>query len=87
MVPQRGFSDKSSEFSIFLAWPAILDIYSHGLLKLPPAVVDIRRPWIGVKVPNEQGPSGGPSRKSDQIFIERKDDISCKQIFNCLSAF
>ena len=36
---------------------------------------------------NEQGPSGGPSRKSDQIFIERKDDISCKQIFNCLPAF
>ena len=32
IVPQRGFSDKLSEFSIFLAWPAILDIYSHGLL-------------------------------------------------------
>ena len=30
MVPQRAFSDKLSEFSIFLAWPAILDIYSHG---------------------------------------------------------
>ena len=26
-----GFSDKLSEFSIFLAWPAILHIYSHGL--------------------------------------------------------
>ena len=26
------FSDKLSEFSSFLAWPAILDIYSHGLL-------------------------------------------------------
>ena len=32
IVPQRGFSGKLSEFSIFLAWPAILDIYSHGLL-------------------------------------------------------
>ena len=32
IVPQRGFTDKLSEFSIFLAWPAILDIYSHGLL-------------------------------------------------------
>ena len=38
---------------------------------------------------NEQGKSGGPSRKTDKIFIERKDDIflSCKQIFYCLSAF
>ena len=33
IVPQRGFSDQLSELSIFLAWPAILDIYSHGLLK------------------------------------------------------
>ena len=36
---------------------------------------------------NEQGPSGGGGglRKSDNIFIEREDDIllSCKQIFNC----
>ena len=32
IVPQRGFSDKLSEFSFFFAWPAILDIYSHGLL-------------------------------------------------------
>ena len=38
MVPQRGFSDKLSEFSIFLAWPAILDIYSHGLLRKPVAL-------------------------------------------------
>ena len=28
----KGFPGKLSEFSIFLAWPAILDIYSHGLL-------------------------------------------------------
>ena len=28
------FPDKLSEFSIFLAWPAILDIYSHGVLKI-----------------------------------------------------
>ena len=28
----KVFSDKLSEFSIFLAWPAILDIYSHALL-------------------------------------------------------
>ena len=41
---------------------------------------------------NEQGPSGGGGvgvggglRKSDNIFIEREDDIllSCKQVFNC----
>ena len=35
---------------------------------------------------NEQRPSvGGGLRKSDNIFIEREDDIllSCKQIFNC----
>ena len=39
---------------------------------------------------NEQGPSrgrgvGGGLRKSDNIFIEREDDIllSCKQVFNC----
>ena len=34
---------------------------------------------------NEQGPSGGPEEKFDNIFIERKDDIllSCKQILNC----
>ena len=32
---QRGFSDKLWKFSIFLAWPAILDIYSHELLKTP----------------------------------------------------
>ena len=32
-VSQRDFSDKLSEFLIFLAWPAILDIYSHGLLR------------------------------------------------------
>ena len=31
----KGFSDKLSEFSIFLGWPAILDIYSHGLLSTP----------------------------------------------------
>ena len=37
---------------------------------------------------NEQGPSrgrgGGGLRKSDNIFIEREDDIllSCKQVFN-----
>ena len=38
---------------------------------------------------NEQGQSGGVSRKTDKIFIERKDDIflSCKQNFYCLSAF
>ena len=39
---------------------------------------------------NEQGQSGGGvSRKTDKIFIERKDDIflSCKQNFYCLSAF
>ena len=34
IVSERGFSDKLSEFSIFLAWPAILDIYGHGLLSL-----------------------------------------------------
>ena len=31
-LPKKGFPGKLSEFSIFLAWPAILDIYSHGLL-------------------------------------------------------
>ena len=41
---------------------------------------------------NDQGQSGGGggvSRKTDKIFIERKDDIflSCKQNFYCLSAF
>ena len=38
---------------------------------------------------NEQGQSGGVSRKTDKIFTERKDDIFllCKQNFYCLSAF
>ena len=38
---------------------------------------------------NEQGVSGGPSRKTDKIFWERKVDIllSCKQIFNFLFLF
>ena len=30
--PLKGFRGKLSEFSNFLAWPAILDNYSHGLL-------------------------------------------------------
>ena len=33
-LPKKGFPGKLSEFSIFLAWPAILNIYSHGLFNL-----------------------------------------------------
>ena len=48
IVSERGFSDKLSEFSFFLAWPAILDIYSHVLVRTL-FFVNAVLAWVGIR--------------------------------------
>ena len=83
IVPQRGFSDKLSEFSIFLAWPAILDIYSHELLSdllgflIPvflPCKLQLENGRKGAEGVQKAGENNNNNNNNNRIFT--KDDRS-----------